>query len=246
MAFSQIAPVAGQLQQSVQGVGVVDTIKREILGTVITAVDNYWGFGEFLYVAFPASAAITQGQVVVWSGYGSNSTDTAGYQCAVATNAANTGRPVGVAINAVASVASVQYGWIQISGNAVIKAAASVAAGTTFGIDVTTGGSVAANSAGRQVLGAVSVAPSATTVVKTATLTNGSPVIVVADASGWFPGAAITGTGVSGTVSSIDYDNRRVTLSANATAGGPSSVTATYTGFIVGQISRPVLQGAIT
>ena len=134
----------------------------------------------------------------------------------------------------------------ELVDDAVIKAAASVAAGTTFGIDVTTGGSVAANSAGRQVLGAVSVAPSATTVVKTATLTNGSPVIVVADASGWFPGAAITGTGVSGTVSSIDYDNRRVTLSANATAGGPSSVTATYTGFIVGQISRPVLQGAIT
>lgn len=246
MAYSQITPVVGQFQQSFQGINVVDTIKREILGTVVPAVDNYWGFGEFMYVAFPASAAITQGQVVVVSGVGQNATDTAGFQCAVATNAANQGRMIGVAINAVASVASVQYGWIQISGPAVIKAAASVAAGTVFGIDVTTGGSVAANSAGRQVLNAVSLAPSSTTVVKTATLTNGSPVIVVTDASGWFPGAAISGTGVSGTVSSIDYDNRRVTLSANATASGASSVTATYTGFIVGQLNRSFLQGAIT
>jgi hypothetical protein len=246
MAFSQITPVVGQFQQGVQGINVVDTIKREILGTVIPAVDNYWGFGEFMYVAFPASAAITQGQVVVISGYGQNAGDTAGYQVAVASNAANTGRPIGIAINAVASVASVQYGWIQISGNAVIKAVASVAAGVTFGIDASTGGSVNANSAGRQVLNAVSVAPSTQTVVKTATLTNGSPIIRVSDASGWFPGAAISGTGVSGTITAVDYDNRTVTLSANASAGGPSSVTATYTGFIVGQIQRPFLQGAIT
>jgi hypothetical protein len=242
MAFSQITPVVGQFQQSVQGVNVVDTIQREILGTVIPSVDNYFGFGEFMYVQFPASAAITQGQVVVISGFGG----TAGFSAAVASNAANTGRSIGVAINAVASSASIQYGWVQISGNAIIKAVASVAAGTTFGIDATTGGSVNANSAGRQVLNAVSVAPSTTTVVKSATLTNGSPVIVVSDASGWFPGAAISGTGVSGTVSSIDYDNRRVTLSANASAGGVSSVTATYTGFIVGQINRPFLQGATT
>jgi hypothetical protein len=244
MAYSQITPIVGQLQQGF--LNVVDTIKREILGTVVPAVDNYWGFGEFMYVAFPASAAITQGQVVVISGYGQNATDTAGYQVAVAANTANTGRPIGIAINPVTSVASVQYGWIQISGNAVIKAAASVAAGTTFGIDATTGGSVAANSAGRQVLNAVSVAASATTVVKTAQLTNGSPVITVSDTAGWFPGAAITGTGVSGTILSIDFDSRRVTLSANASAGGSSSVTATYTGFIVGQIQRPFLQGAIT
>ena len=48
MAFSQITPVVGQFQQGVQGINVVDTIKREILGTVIPAVDNYWGFGEFM------------------------------------------------------------------------------------------------------------------------------------------------------------------------------------------------------
>lgn len=242
MAFSQITPIIGQFQQSTQGVAVVDTIQREILGTTISAVDNYWGFGEFKYVAFPASAAITQGQVVVWTGFGG----AAGYQASVATTAANTGRPIGVALNAVSSVAAVQYGWVQIGGVVPVKAAASVAAGVTFGIDAATAGSVNANSAGRQVLNAVSAAPSTTTVVKTATLTNGSPVITVSDASGWFPGIAITGTGVSGTVVSVDYDNRRVTLSANATAGGVSTVTGTYTGFIIAALNRSFLQGAIT
>jgi hypothetical protein len=240
MAYSQLNPLAGQQQQGY--LNVVDTVQRGILGTVMTAVDNYYGFGEFLYVQFPASAAITQGQVVVYSGFGG----TAGYSTAVATNAANTGRSIGVAINSVASVASVQYGWIQITGNAVIKAAASVAAGTTFGIDVTTGGSIAANSAGRQVLNAVSVAPSSTTVVKTATLTNGSPTIRVSNVDGWVPGLTLSGTGVSGTILSVDPDNRTVTASANASVGGQSTVTATYTGFIVGQINRSHLQGAIT
>ena len=240
MAYSQIAPVAGQLQQGYPS--PIDTIQREILGIVITAVDNYYGFGEFMYVQFPASAAITQGQVVTYSGFGG----AAGYSAAVASNAANTGRSIGVAINAVNSVASIQYGWIQISGNAVIKASASVAAGVTFGIDAVTGGSAAANSAGRQVLNAVAVAPSTLTVVKTAQITNGSPLIRISDVSGWVPGLTLTGTGVSGTILSVDYDNRTITSSANSTAGGNSTVTATYTGFIVGQINRAFLQGAIT
>jgi hypothetical protein len=37
-----------------------------------------------------------------------------------------------------------------------------------------------------------------------------------------------------------------VTLSANASAGGNSSVTFTATGFIIAQINRSFLQGAIT
>lgn len=240
MPYSQITPVIGQSQQGY--LNSVDTVQREILGTTISAVDNYYGFGEFKYVQFPASAAITQGQVVTWSGFGGS----AGYAAAVASNAANTGRPIGVAINSVASLSVVQYGWIQISGQAVIKAAASVAAGAAFGIDAATGGSVNANSAGRQVLNAVVLAASTLAVVKTASLTNGSPIITVADTSGWVPGLAASGTGVSGTILSVDADNRRVTLSANASAGGNSSVTMTYTGFIVATLDRSFLQGAIT
>lgn len=240
MAYSQLSPLIGQQQTGY--LNTVDTVQKEILGTVLPVVDNYYGFGEFLYVQFPASAAITQGQVVVVSGFGG----AAGYSAAVATNAANTGRGIAIAINSVASVASVQYGWVQISGSAVIKAAASVAAGVTFGIDATTGGSVGPNTAGRQVLNAVSLAASTLTVVKTATLVNGSPTITMSNIDGVVPGLAVSGTGVSGTVLSVNEDGRRVTLSANATVGGNSTVTFTYTGFIVAQLNRSFLQGAIT
>lgn len=240
MPYSQITPVIGLPQQGY--VNSVDTVQKNILGATVMAVDNYFGFGEFMYVQFPAGAAITQGQVVTWSGFGA----AAGYSAAVAANTANTGRPIGVAINAVANLAVPQYGFIQISGQAVIKAVASVAAGSPFGIDATTGGSVNANSAGRQVLNAVVSAASTLTVVKVAQLTNGSPVIAVSDTAGWVPGLTASGTGVSGTILSVDPDNRRVTLSANASTGGASSVTMTYTGFIVGTITRSFVQGAIT
>lgn len=240
MPYSQINSLIGQNQQGY--LNTVDVIQREILGTTISAVDNFYGFGEFQYVQFPASAAITQGQVVVISGFGG----AAGHAVSVATNAANSGRSIAVAINSVASVASVQYGYVQISGAAVIKASASVAVGVTFGIDAVTGGSVGANSAGRQVLNAVTLAASTFSVVKTAVLTNGKTAITVSNVDGVVPGFTVSGTGVSGTVVSIDPDSRTVTLSAAVTAGGNSSVTFTATGFIVAQINRSFLQGAIT
>ena len=221
--------------------GQVDKTKLFPVGTIVAAVDPYFGMGEFMYVQFPASAAVAMGQVVVISGVGA-----VAMSAAVAPTTANTGRPIGVCVTSVTSQAYIQYGWVQISGNAVIKAAASVAAGTTFGIDSSTAGSVNANSAGRQVLGAVSAAPSTTTVVKTWQLTNGKNVATVSDTNGLVPGLALSGTGVSGTITSVDPDQRTVTMSANASATGNSTVTATYTGFIIGQLNRPALQGAIT
>jgi hypothetical protein len=240
MPYSQITPIIGQVQQGY--FYQIDTVSREILGIVLPGVDNYWGFGEFMYVQFPASAPITQGQLVVISGFGG----AAGYSASIAPNSANTGRSVAVVMNAVGNVAAIQYGWVMISGNAVIKAVASVPAGTSFGIDAVTAGSVNAVSAGRQVLNAVSLAPSTTTVIKTATLINGSPRIVMSNVDGIVPGLTVTGAGVSGTVLSIDPDNRTVILTANSTVGGNSSVTFTYTGFVVGQVNRAFLQGAIT
>jgi hypothetical protein len=241
MAYSQLYAVAGKQQEGY--FYQVDTTQREVLGARVQGVDNYFGYGEFMYVQFPASAAITQGQVLVVSGFGGS----AGYSAAVAPTTANTGRAIAICFNAVASVASVQYGWVMVGGNAVIKAAASVAAGVTFGIDASTAGSVNANSAGRQVLNAVSVAPSTTAIVQAnAGLTNGSPRIQLPNVDGLVPGLAISGTGVSGTILSINLNSREITSTANSTAGGVASVTFTYTGFIVGMIDRSSLQGAIT
>lgn len=244
MPYSQVTPVIGQQQQGY--LNIVDVVQKEQLGTVITAVDNYWGGAEFEYVSFPAGAAILQGQLVVMLGYGGSSAPIR--SAALAPITANTGRSLGVAINPVASLAVTQYGWVQISGAAVIKAVASVAAGASFGLDTTTAGSINAVTAGRQVLNAVSVAPSTTTVVKPATLTAGSTRIVAGNVDGWVPGMAITGTGIPAatTIVSVDPDNRTVTLSAAATAGGNVAVTVTYTGFVVATLNRAFAQGAIT
>lgn len=240
MAYSQITPIIGQVQQGY--FYQPDNIQREILGTVIPGVDNYYGFGEFMYVQVAASTVITQGQVVVISGFGG----AAGYMASVATTAQNTGRGIAVAINAFASFAGIQYGWVQISGAAVIKATASVAAGSPFGIDTTVGGSVSGVTSGRQVNNAVTIAPSTFAVTKLATVVGGSPTINVPNVDGVVVGFTVSGTGVSGTVIAIDPNSRTVTLSANASTGGNSSVTFTATGFIVGQLSRSFLQGQIT
>ena len=239
MAFSQITPIIGQVQQGY--FYQPDTIQREILGTVIPAVDNFYGFAEFRYLQIPASTPILQGQVLVISGYGG----VLGCVAGIAPITANTGRSIAVAFNAFPSVAAVQYGWVQISGSAVIRAVASVAAGTSFGIDASTAGSVNAVSAGRQVLNAVVVAPSTFAVVKNAVLLSGFPTITVSNVDGIVVGYTASGTGVSGTVTAIDPNNRSVTLSANSSAGGNSTVTFTATGFIVGQINRSFLQGQI-
>lgn len=242
MAYSQITPIVGQVQQGY--FYQPDTVQREILGTVIPGVDNYYGFGEFMYVQVPASTPITQGQLVVMSGFGG----TSGNSATVAPATSNTGRGIAVAINAFTSVASIQYGWVQISGAAVIKAVTSVSAGAAFGIDATTAGSTAVSTAGRQVLNAVALAPSTFSVSKVAVLIGGSPTINVPNVDGVVTGFAVSGTGIPGgtTVTAIDPNSRTVTLSASATVAGNSTLAFTATGFIIAQLNRSFLQGQIT
>lgn len=213
---------------------VPDTTQRHILGSIVGADDPAFGGGEYIYLL--ANATITVGQLVVWDG---------SFNATVAPNTANTGRGVAVAVGGGAYAAG-QYGWFQITGLAPIKATASVAAGTTFGIDATTGGQVTANSAGRQVLNAVSAQPSTYATTKLATTVNGSPLLRVNNADGWFVGITLSGTGISGTVTGISSDGRTLTMSANATASGSITATGTITGFIIGEIDRPFLQGATT
>ena len=208
------------------------TVPQFPLGTTVRGVDNYWGGGEFILLK--ANGTISNGNLVVW--------DLSNFATACP-NTANMAQPVCTALNAFSSG---QYGWFQISGRAYISTTASVAAGTAFGI--TGAGTVGASSAGKEIENAVSVAPGTTTVVKTNVSTvNGSPVITVpGGADGWFPGVTMTGTGISGTIVSIAPDNRTVTLSANASATGIISATATYTNFIIAAIDRPFAQGRIT
>lgn len=209
-----------------------NTVQADIpLGTIVQASDPFFGVGEFIYLK--AAGTITRGNLVVW--------DLSNFATACP-NTPNMARSVGVALD---TLASGDYAWFQISGQAIVSTTASVAAGTSFGI--TGAGTVGAITAGKQILNAVSAAPGTTTAVKTAQTVNGSPIIKVNNTNGWFPGITLTGTGVSGTVTSIAADGLSVVASANASATNAGvSVTGTYTGFIQASIDRPFAQGAIT
>lgn len=213
---------------------VSDTVQRQPLGEKIAGVDRYWGGGEFVYLL--SNDAVVQGSLITW--------DTT-FKATLLANTANQGVSVAVALCAAASG---NYFWAFISGdNVPVSAAASVAAGTTFGIGAA--GQAGANSAGKQILSAKSVAASNATVAKANTqTTNGSKVLQVSNDDGWFPGVALSGTGIaaSTTISSISSDGRFVTMNNAATATGSVTVTGTYTGFILAQMDRPFAQGAIT
>lgn len=84
------------------------------LGEIRKAWDTTLGAAEFIYLKIPASTAIPLGTVVQW---------TSGYTVAalpVLATSKNTGVSVAVAPVAIASSTSVQYGWFQIQGAAVV------------------------------------------------------------------------------------------------------------------------------
>lgn len=93
------------------------------------------GTREFFYVSFPASTARAVGDVVIINNLGSavavTTTNSAPGQTA--------GRRVGVVVAAVSSVASVQYGWVQIYGTAGVSVLASAAANTQLNTTATAG-----------------------------------------------------------------------------------------------------------
>ena len=221
-----------------------DTTQRHKLGAIIDYVDPYFGGGQAIYLAIPASSAFKVGECVT---YGTNS-----YQAVDVPNTANLAYSVAFAMNANASSSSVQYGWFQIAGNALALSNASVAAGAAIGI--TAAGKLGANSAGKQIQNAMVSLAATTTVVKANVQTvNGSPVLrcTTGGTDGWFVGMAVTGTGIpaSTTISAINTDNTAV-MNANATATGSVSVTGTYNdgtnfwNFVT--LNGPSTQGAIT
>lgn len=231
MAYAYIDDIIGS--QSISNFFVPDVIQRQVLGSQITAADNVWGGGEFIYLK--AGATILMGAAVVWD---------LGWNAVLAPSVANQGRTVAFAVY---PMTIGQFGMFQVSGMAVVNATASVAIATPFGI--TAVGQVGANSAGKQIVNATSVAPSTTTIVKNNVLvTAGSNVLQTGNTDSWFFGVTVSGTGIPGatTIMGMSPDGRSVTMSANATASGVVTVTGTYTGFIIAQIQRPFAQGAIT
>jgi hypothetical protein len=215
---------------------VPDTTQRYALGTIVSAVDNFWGGGEFIYGKNNNGGALNTGQLCVFD---------SAFNFVQVPNSANQARAVAGAYQNFTS--NLTFGWFQLSGQVILAAGASVAAGTPFGI--TAAGQVGASSAGKEIENAASSQPSTNTVVIAGgNTTNGSPILQVPKSDGWFPGVTLSGTGIPGatTVSAIDPSGRFVTMSNNATATGTASITGTYTNFIIAAAGRMFAQGRIT
>ena len=221
---------------------VPDTTQRFTLGAVQDAVDPWFGYGRFVYLAYPASGAIAPGRVLIV-----NTVDdyaNARFTVADMPNTASTSYPIMVARQNVASVASVQYGWVQIEGVCPVQCSASIAAGAAPGI--TAAGKIGAYSTLKGIVGLRVLQPSTFTITKVGNTVNGSPVISVSNVDGLFVGLTPSGTGVAaGTISAIDSSGRNFTNSANCTATGSVTVTFTYTGFLLCHINTPGCSSAV-
>lgn len=142
----------------------VDTTQRLPLGTIVTAYDQTHGGGEFMYVSFPASTAVSAGSIMVWDG---------AYSAVVMpTSSASTGRKLGVCITAVSSSTSVQYGWVQISGTAaVLKTAVAVSPAVGIFVSGTAGRFYVTSSTGKMLMGMRTA--------NTATIASGTSTVLV-------------------------------------------------------------------
>lgn len=219
-----------------------DTTQRFPLLMLVDAMDNFWGYGQFVYGK--AAGTLAKGTLCY-------QTATLGTLDATP-NTANLGQSILVAMN---SMTVGQFGWFMKSGLAVIRTNATVAALAAIGIAAA--GVAGTNAAGKQILGAtVLKSATATTAITNVQTTNGTGVLRTSGYDGWFVGMALSGTGIpaSTVVAKLDSDGRTVyTGSAigtlgdkNSTATGAVTVTGTYTGYGLLYIDSPFGQGAIT
>lgn len=234
--YAPVHPFVGLQQPS--DFFVPDTVQRHPVGMVVDAVDPFFGFGRFAYFTAPLSAVLLPGAVMTL-------TDQTGLT-AKAPSTANVGCPIYINRGNYASNATAQWGWFQFEGLAPVKVTTSVAAAAAIGLSATAG-LLDTNAAGKQILGIKVIQPSTFAPTKTnCQSTNGSAVLGVPNIDGLVVGLTATGTGISGTISSIDPSGRFITLSANATATGSITATFTWTGFVLALLNNPHSQGAIT
>lgn len=237
--FASLSHVAGN--QPFNDWFAPDTTQRFALGTKIDAVDPFWGWGQFVYAK--ASGAVAKGLVCMLD-------ET--YLAVGVPNAANQGFPVCIAM---ATMATLTFGWFQVAGLAVYATTATVAADSAVGI--TGVGTLGAVTNGKQILNIRNRrAATATKTIANTLTTNGNGVLVTPGYDGLFLGMALSGTGIpaSTVVAKLDPDGRTVyTGSAigtlgdkNSTATGTITLTGTYTAFGAGIIAYPFAQGQTT
>lgn len=144
MAYVITDHVAGS-----QPIANTSTVQVHPLGTIVRAKDATLGEGEFIYLKGVVSTIV--GSVVVYN--------TASYLTTLAPAGANKPQPVAFAMSA--NVAS-QYGWYQISGNAVAAKTSGLALASNAAVGVLTTGKIAATASGKEIQGALTVAKATT------------------------------------------------------------------------------------
>ena len=143
-------------------------IFQPVLGQIVRGWEPTLGFGEFIYLAVPASTAVPLGTVVSWE-FGPSGTQYSIVAMPVIATAKNSGAPAAVCIastvaNSGAGITSnasaVQYAWFQLGGaTQVLKTAIQVppvatAAGAGVYLSTTAGRIKIISSTGGQILGA--------------------------------------------------------------------------------------------
>lgn len=138
-----------------QALNTTSTVQQHRLGTQVRAWDPIYGEAEFIYLLGVASTVL--GSLVTYNGL-SSATPT--WQTALCPSTANLAQPVAVSMSA--NVAG-QFGWYQISGNAVIATNGTLAAGPApIYISATPGQVTSTAAAGKQILNAVNVSATGT------------------------------------------------------------------------------------
>lgn len=218
-----------------------DTTQRMQLGTVIQAVDPYWGYGEFMYIK--SNDAIIKGSLVIVGTFPT-------FLGTLLPSTASLGAPFGVAM---APMASGTYGWIQLSGCAVYKTSATVAADAAVGIG--SAGMIGAYSTLKGMVNVHNLKAATATTTVTAGTTTGTGVLTTGGYDGFFLGMALSGTGIpaSTVVAGLSSDGRTILTGSaigtfgdkNSTATGTITLTGTYTGYGAGMIMRPSTSSAV-
>ena len=149
MAYGTSDPRIGS-----QAIATTDTVQNHPLGTVIRANDPTYGDGEFIYLLGVASTTV--GSVVTY--------DASTYQTVLSAVGGNI--PRAVAISMSANVAT-QYGWYQISGQAVVAKTCTISLAAGAAVGVLTTGLIAGTGSGKEIQGAVVAAVASATAGRT-------------------------------------------------------------------------------
>jgi len=214
------------------------------LGQRVQAYDSFWGSGEFIFLKFATVSTLVEfGSVVIWD-------NNFLLAKSAAADSHVQGRPFGILATRFPSNTGVGsttpfYGWVMLAG--MIPATFSVAATAGAVYQGTAGNLTPTANTGAGVLGLHTMLAATAAITKTVTTQNGSNRLQVPSKDGLYPGVAVSGTGLSGTVLSLDSGkNNEVILSANASATGTVTATFTDTGFGRVMLEQPHFQGQIT